>query len=1033
MRIHLRRVVATLLLLALAATAPAQLFDAALTWESPLEHWVANVEYSRFGNYLAAAHFNGSIYIFDREHRLAASIASRQGGRWYSEGSVLAFAPDERHLVVAAHREKEQLGLIDLRQGETIAAVRAHSEGADAVAMHPGGRIVASAARNEIALWELADGTLTELSRRAVGSRSMPQLIFTPSGEELLVADYATDTIMRFRLHEHELVEAGRLVPHQYASNKGYLNHFDITADGRWVATGVRREVTIWERIEDEYRIAAVFPEVGINLRGVGFGPDSSWLFVSDSWSIYLFRLIDGEWVEFTTLQPGGLELKDLDLSPLGGRLAIAGSGYEVINPLEVWSIPEVSPGPLAELLAFTAGRFSAAQRALLDDQVAQSIIDSVDPDLLAPQDMFETAEEYTERLAAAGNHVQSALALRTEAFLGIELQPIEPRQAWVVGSPEGAGSYEIETQRYTLPVFATEATLELPRDEARDLYRNWQDASVRARRSEISTGYAYDRYELLHPTNGEAYPLDLYEDPFLGTRIDPVQARLPEIVLSGDLTIVDLRIDGVFPSLYRYYTNHPIGTLTLQSTGRRLSDLAVTLQIPGIMERPTRAVAPAFLDVNDRVEVSLLASLSRSVLNLTEGDTVEATIEVGYREGSREVEDQFSESVRLLNRNAIRWDDDRKVGAFLTVNDSQIQRFAGHAVGAAQDVFTQSLSRPLLQAMRIFEAVRASGVSYVVDPSSAYSELSRDELAVDFLRFPAETLSVGAGDCDDLSVLYNTLLEAVGIRTAFVTTPGHIFTAFAIEAPPELLPRLYGSAEQFIYHDGAAWVPVETTALRSGFVDAWDLAAAQWRSASEAGTAKIFTTAAAWQIYEPVGIDDPPASELPGAGGIRSAHERELSSLVEREIELLSANLRERGDSDALYQTRIGLLYARYAQALDRFKTALAAEPLLAALLNAANIELILGSPDEAIVYLERAQESEPDNPRVQLALTVARLEKGDRTGAEASFRRLERLAPSLAARYPLFGTGEDSTARAAVQTRVDEYLLDGWVDTAE
>jgi transglutaminase-like putative cysteine protease len=32
------------------------------------------------------------------------------------------------------------------------------------------------------------------------------------------------------------------------------------------------------------------------------------------------------------------------------------------------------------------------------------------------------------------------------------------------------------------------------------------------------------------------------------------------------------------------------------------------------------------------------------------------------------------------------------------------------------------------------------------------------------------------AGDCDDLSILYCSLLEAIGIRTAFVTIPGHIF-----------------------------------------------------------------------------------------------------------------------------------------------------------------------------------------------------------------------------------------------------------------
>ena len=48
------------------------------------------------------------------------------------------------------------------------------------------------------------------------------------------------------------------------------------------------------------------------------------------------------------------------------------------------------------------------------------------------------------------------------------------------------------------------------------------------------------------------------------------------------------------------------------------------------------------------------------------------------------------------------------------------------------------------------------------------------DKNAVDFLQFPRQTLVYGAGDCDDISILYNSLLESVGIRTAFITIPGH-------------------------------------------------------------------------------------------------------------------------------------------------------------------------------------------------------------------------------------------------------------------
>ena len=84
-----------------------------------------------------------------------------------------------------------------------------------------------------------------------------------------------------------------------------------------------------------------------------------------------------------------------------------------------------------------------------------------------------------------------------------------------------------------------------------------------------------------------------------------------------------------------------------------------------------------------------------------------------------------------------------------------------------------------------MFQALGLSGLNYVVDPASSYAELSRNKLAVDYLKYPAETLSYGSGDCDDLSACYCALLSSVGIPTAFITVPGHIFMAFALDMDP--------------------------------------------------------------------------------------------------------------------------------------------------------------------------------------------------------------------------------------------------------
>src|SRR5208283_4491156 len=117
---------------------------------------------------------------------------------------------------------------------------------------------------------------------------------------------------------------------------------------------------------------------------------------------------------------------------------------------------------------------------------------------------------------------------------------------------------------------------------------------------------------------------------------------------------------------------------------------------------------------------------------------------------------------------------------------------------------------RNFVSAVRLFSALRAVGLRYVVNPLSPYETLSRDSTAVDFVRFPVETLDAKSGDCSDLSVLYDSLLESTGVDTAYITTPGHIFTAFNLGMTAEQAVRVFGKTDDLITKDGVAWVPIE-------------------------------------------------------------------------------------------------------------------------------------------------------------------------------------------------------------------------------
>ena len=145
------------------------------------------------------------------------------------------------------------------------------------------------------------------------------------------------------------------------------------------------------------------------------------------------------------------------------------------------------------------------------------------------------------------------------------------------------------------------------------------------------------------------------------------------------------------------------------------------------------------------------------------------------------------------------------------------------------------------------------------MDPSTPYIEYSKNKQAVDYLQFPNQTMGFKAGDCDDLSILYCALLESVGvIRTAFITVPEHIFMAFSLDISRGIREELL-APEDLIIKEGTAWIPLEVTERKGGFLAAWQLGARQWREQSAKGQAGFFSLADAWKATSPWASRPPP------------------------------------------------------------------------------------------------------------------------------------------------------------------------------
>jgi tetratricopeptide (TPR) repeat protein len=309
---------------------------------------------------------------------------------------------------------------------------------------------------------------------------------------------------------------------------------------------------------------------------------------------------------------------------------------------------------------------------------------------------------------------------------------------------------------------------------------------------------------------------------------------------------------------------------------------------------------------------------------------------------------------------------------------------------------------------------------------------LSEDESSVDFLQFPNQTLAYRAGDCDDISVLYSALLESVGIRTAFVTAPGHIYMAFALDMEPEEARRVFLDVDDLMFYEDDTWIPVEITLVKDGFLKAWKIGAREWRETNAAGTAAVFPIRQAWESYEPVGFAEQTAAiVLPDPDTVMRGYQSELDRFINQQIQERVAELEAQiqADRDNLRLiNRLGVLYARFGlleEASAQFDQIVRRGEYTAALVNLGNIAYLRGDYRQALSFYRRALEQSPNNSKALLGYARASYAIEDYASVNVALGQLKERDPQAAQRFSYLGSAGSGTGRAsqAVDNEISEW----------
>jgi len=503
---------------------------------------------------------------------------------------------------------------------------------------------------------------------------------------------------------------------------------------------------------------------------------------------------------------------------------------------------------------------------------------------------------------------------------------------------------------------------------------------------------------------------------------------------LSGKIEIPGIEISAldlksVYSSIYKFYSENPMGEIKIKNTtGKTIEKIWAEFEVKEFMDYPTESRIYRNILPDETKNIFLFSVFNNNVLNITEDTPISAGITVKYVIGGKEYQVSKTESFYLYNRNAMTWDEPKKLASFITPKDTVVKSFARQVTQVFRYADFQFLNKPLQSAVKIFDALGTYGITYVSDPKTPFTEFSKNKNQVDYIQYPRDVMRFKTGDCDDLSVLFSSLLENIGIETAMILVPGHILMMFDTGLPASKRAAISSNLGLTVVYDGRVFIPVETTLLGKSFLSAWEKGSEtllKWQ-----GKAEFILSKTAWKDFSPATLKDIDwEASMPDKERVEKLFYEDMNQLIERELEakvnpLIKTAIDHPADPEVL--NKIGVAYARYGKYSEAeswfLKSAALKENYLPALNNLGNLYQLQKKYENALAFYEKAKKADEKNALVYANLAVIYKILNRHEEMKNSIEKALALNPSLKEKTD-FLTDENSQTRA-VRSEEDSLL---------
>lgn len=464
---------------------------------SGFEDYVLMSGFSPFRNYFAVTVGDNHIMVYDKSWNLTFE----HRGNPESRAGVFAFFPDEQFMVFTKYKYENDIAVVRLADMKVIQVLTEPKGWVNDIKLSPDSKWLAACCQDKlIHVWRW-DGKMYIYQYTVADHARETSAVAFNAGSNLMVTGGNDYKINLYRISD----EVCKLI--QTFSLDEYYSDIAFHPEKDLFVVGGRQRLRFYIKQGAEFKMKEDL-DVDVNHR-VSFSPDGKYLAAGVSNTLNIFQEKNGSFVKVDMIYRHSDHVFGGTFSEDGRFLTSCSSDKSTI----IWEITGVKPTNKSRLVEYLGMDLSNAQKQILKQDIVNKIINRADNALTQPKDEFETTAAYLKRREMLSSEILGELQVQLEKTYGIKTNS---QRSEVIIPLQELLSYNADLHIYKIQFMETEAGVDIPIEEARQLKKDHSKASILARKTKAKDGksYVYSNFKLQHP-NGKFYDITPVENPF--------------------------------------------------------------------------------------------------------------------------------------------------------------------------------------------------------------------------------------------------------------------------------------------------------------------------------------------------------------------------------------------------------------------------------------------------------------------------------------------------------------------------------------